>query len=195
VSFQSPLDLCDLCVLLNRFLEVGVRHFIDLTEPGELVPYDAILSEEALRTNITVTHERFPIPDLSVPRAAADLGEILLTLDRRIREGGTVFLHCWDGVGRTGLVVGCWLQEHSRTPDDALAELRQKWSTVEKIFRQPESPETTEQVNWVRTWPQRAKRIRSGDPLADRFTRPCDSPGCLVRSPKEASDFCLPIRP
>ena len=31
---------------INRFLEVGVRHFVDLTELGELVPYEAILSEE-----------------------------------------------------------------------------------------------------------------------------------------------------
>jgi ADP-ribosyl-[dinitrogen reductase] hydrolase len=145
---------------IAQFLKVGVRHFIDLTEPGELVPYDAILSEEALRTNITATHERFPIPDLSVPRAAADLGEILLTIDRRIREGGTVFVHCWGGVGRTGLVVGCWSQEHGRTPGDALAELSRKWSTVEKIFRKPESPETMEQLNWVRTWPQRRREAQ-----------------------------------
>ena len=32
---------------INRFLEVGVRHFVDLTESSELVPYEAILSEES----------------------------------------------------------------------------------------------------------------------------------------------------
>jgi ADP-ribosyl-[dinitrogen reductase] hydrolase len=145
---------------VNQFLDVGVRHFVDLTESGELIPYDSILSEEALRANVTVTYDRFPIPDLSVPRSAADLGEVLLTIDRRIREGGAVFLHCWGGVGRTGLVIGCWLQEHGRTPDEALAELRRKWSTVEKRSRRPESPETTEQVNWVRTWPQRRRDVQ-----------------------------------
>jgi hypothetical protein len=145
---------------VNQFLDVGVRHFVDLTESGELIPYDSILSEEALRANVTVTYDRFPIPDLSVPRSAADLGEVLLTIDRRIREGGAVFLHCWGGVGRTGLVIGCWLQEHGRTPDEALAELRRKWSTVEKRSRRPESPETTEQVNWVRTRPQRRRDVQ-----------------------------------
>jgi ADP-ribosyl-[dinitrogen reductase] hydrolase len=39
-------------------------------------------------------------------------------------------------VGRTGLVVGCWLQEHGRTPDDALAELSRKWSTVDRDYWQ-----------------------------------------------------------
>jgi ADP-ribosylglycohydrolase/polymorphic toxin system DSP-PTPase phosphatase-like protein len=98
--------------------------------------------------------------DVSVPRDAAHLGEILLTIDRRIREGGAVFLHCWGGVGRTGLVVGCWFQEHGRTPDDALAELSRKWSTVAKSSRKPASPEASEQVKWVRTWPQRRRDVQ-----------------------------------
>ena len=118
---------------INQFLEAGVRHFVHLTEPGELVPYDSILAEEARKASITPTYQRFPIPDVSVPWAAADLGEILLTIDRRIREGGTVYLHCWGGVGRTGLVVACWLQEHGRTLDDALAELRRKWPGIMNI--------------------------------------------------------------
>ena len=36
--------------------------------------------------------ERFPIPDVSVPRSAAHLGGVLLTIDRRIREG-VLFLY------------------------------------------------------------------------------------------------------
>ena len=39
-----------------------------------------------------------------------------MTIDRRIRERGAVFVRRWGGVGRTGFVVGCWLQEHGRTP-------------------------------------------------------------------------------
>src|SRR6201993_2259033 len=107
---------------IKRFLEVGVRHFVDLTGFGEydFVPYEAILSEESRAASITATYKRFPIRDRNVPRAAAHLSEILLTIDRRIREGGAVFVHCWGGVGRTGLVVACWLQEHGRTPIEAL---------------------------------------------------------------------------
>jgi hypothetical protein len=32
---------------LRRFLAAGVRHFIDLTETGELEPYAELLTEEA----------------------------------------------------------------------------------------------------------------------------------------------------
>ena len=58
---------------INRFLEVGVRHFVDLTEFGEyeFVPYETILAEESRAANITATYQRFPIRDISVPIDAA----------------------------------------------------------------------------------------------------------------------------
>jgi hypothetical protein len=36
-------------------------------------------------------------------------------------------------------------------------ELSLTWNTVEKSAWKPESPETPEQVSWVRTWPQRRR--------------------------------------
>ena len=69
-------------------------------------------------------------------------------------------MHCWGGVSRTGLVIACWLQEHGRTPDDALAELSRKWSTVAKSSRKTASPETVEQAKWVRSWPQRRRNAQ-----------------------------------
>jgi ADP-ribosyl-[dinitrogen reductase] hydrolase len=145
---------------IKQFLAAGIRHFIDLTKVDELVPYEAILSEEARNSSIQTTYQRFPIQDISVPSDSEHLAEILLAIDSRIREGGVVYLHCWGGVGRTGLVVACWLQEHGRTPDDALAELNARWSTVEKIYRKPESPETPVQVSWVESWPQRRRSVQ-----------------------------------
>src|SRR5271154_437920 len=142
---------------IKQFLAAGIRHFVDLTEDRELAPYEAILSEEALKSSINATYRRFPIRDNSVPRDSDYLAEILLAIDSRIREEGAVYLHCWGGVGRTGLVVACWLQEHGRTPDDSLAELSAKWSIVEKIYRKPESPETSVQVSWIKNWPQRRR--------------------------------------
>ena len=136
---------------INRFFEVGLRHFVDLTELGELIPYEAILSEESRAANITATYQRFPIQDISVPRDGEHLAEILFAIDRRLRLEGAVYVHCRGGVGRTGLVVACRLQEHGRTPNSALDELGAKWKTVKKSSLQPESPETPEQVDWVKT--------------------------------------------
>jgi ADP-ribosyl-[dinitrogen reductase] hydrolase len=153
---------------IKQFLAAGIRHFVDLTEFGELVPYDAILAEEAQNSSIKATYQRFPIPDISVPSDSDHLAEILSVIDRRISEGGAVYLHCWGGVGRTGLVVACWMQEHGRTPDDALAELSAKWSTVEKSSWKPESPETPAQVSWVKTWSRRQRSVQQLS-LRDRY--------------------------
>jgi hypothetical protein len=57
-------------------------------------------------------------------------------------------------------MVACWLQEQGRRPDVALTELSRKWGTVEKRSRKPVSPETTEQVNWVKSWPQRRTSVQ-----------------------------------
>ena len=146
---------------INRFLEVGVRHFIDLTEFGEsgLLPYEAILSEESRVAGIMTTYQRLPIRDNSVPSDALHLAKILFTIDCRIRHGGAVYVHCWGEVGRTGLVVACWLQEQGRTPKAALEELSTLWKTTEKgAWRK--SPETPEQVDWVKTWPQRRRSVQ-----------------------------------
>src|SRR5260370_41266282 len=41
------------------------------------------------------------------------LSAILDTIDGEIARGKAVYVHCWGGHGRTGVVVGCWLQRHA----------------------------------------------------------------------------------
>ena len=89
---------------IKQFLAAGIRHFVDLTEFGELVPYDAILSEETKIPSTKATYQRFPIRDISVSNDSEHLAEILSAIDRRISEGGAVYLHCWGGVGRTSSI-------------------------------------------------------------------------------------------
>jgi hypothetical protein len=66
---------------INLFFAARIRHFGDLTECGELVPYDAILSEEARNSGIKATYQRFPIPDINVPfdRARMKIGQLNLS--------------------------------------------------------------------------------------------------------------------
>jgi atypical dual specificity phosphatase len=66
-EYPGDKDLSKARKKINRFIEVGIRHFIDLTESGELIPYESILSEESRAARITATYQRFPIRDLSVP--------------------------------------------------------------------------------------------------------------------------------
>jgi ADP-ribosyl-[dinitrogen reductase] hydrolase len=135
---------------LRRFLAAGVRHFIDLTEVGELRPYAELLTEEA---GSRTSYERIPIRDVSVPEEPKTMAEIIAAIDRAIAEGGITYVHCWGGVGRTGLAVACWLQERGQTPDEALTDLADKWRLCAKSKKKSSSPETAEQVRWVKEWP------------------------------------------
>jgi protein-tyrosine phosphatase len=120
-EYPGALDLEEARAKLRRFLDAGVRHFVDLTEVGELKPYAALLVEEA--GSIETSYERIPIRDVDVPKEAQTMVKIIDAVDRAIATGGIAYLHCWGGVGRTGLAVACWLQDQGRTPDEALAEL------------------------------------------------------------------------
>jgi ADP-ribosyl-[dinitrogen reductase] hydrolase len=141
---------------LRRFLAAGVRHFIDLTEVGELEPYAELLTEEAASRT---SYGRFPIRDVSVPAEPKTMAEIIAAIDRAMAEGGVTYVHCWGGIGRTGLAVACWLQELGQTPDEALRDLADKWRSCAKSKRMPSSPETAEQVRWVKEWPVYRSRL------------------------------------
>ena len=52
---------------LEALLDAGIRSF-DLTEEGELLPYDDMLQELASARQIAVAYKKVPIPDMEVPR-------------------------------------------------------------------------------------------------------------------------------
>ena len=138
---------------LRALLGAGIDHFVDLTESHEgLEPYAALAEGEALHRGTTVVHARHPIADGHVPRTREEMAEILDAIDAALGDARTLYLHCWGGVGRTGTVVGCWLVRHGRTGNAALAQIAEWWQGMEKAYRQPRSPETSQQHAYVRDW-------------------------------------------
>ena len=139
---------------LKSLLSVGIDHFIDLTEPGELFPYTEIAEQEALHLGLTIRYERHPIIDVSVPHSPEQMSNILDAIDAALDDGWTVYAHCWGGVGRTATVVGCWLVRHGRTGDEALGQIAEWWQGMStgKVMDHPSSPETLEQREYVRSW-------------------------------------------
>lgn len=121
----------------------GVRHFIDLTGPGEMPPYAMLLPPGARYYN-------FPIRDHSVPDGAALMREILATLAAVRSEG--VYVHCRAGIGRTGITVGCYLRERGAGPDQAIVDLNRLWLQNARAARWPLVPETEEQEHFIRSW-------------------------------------------
>lgn len=127
---------------VRTLLHAGVTAFVDLTEEGELEPYSDLVAP--------ALHHRLPIRDISVPASTDQMARILDTIDRYVSESGLVYVHCWGGVGRTGIVIGCWLARRSGGRE-ALRMLQELWKECPKsIHRQ--SPETREQERYILDW-------------------------------------------
>jgi len=129
---------------IDALLRAGVTTFVDLTEEGELRPYTGLIGAAAW-------HRRFPVRDAAVPESPAVAAAALDAIDRGIEGGGRVYVHCWGGVGRTGVIVGCWLARHGFPGEAALARLRELWRQCPKSRRRP-SPDMWEQERYVLRW-------------------------------------------
>lgn len=136
---------------LETFLEAGIRTFINLTQPHELVPYEPILKDLIHTYEVMLVHHRFAIRDHGVP-SVETMGRILDTIDDAITSGSPVYVHCWGGIGRTGTVVGCYLVRHGLEPREALRRVNALYRTRPPSFYQPVSPETEEQCDFVLNW-------------------------------------------
>lgn len=139
---------------LQTYLDAGIDAFLDLTEEGELRPYEAELQQANANPKQPYLYQRMPIPDVSIPADREHMEQILSTLETWLHAGRNVYVHCWGGVGRTGTVVGCHLVNQGMTGDEALAKIAQLWSGMSpsKLKRRPVSPETQEQAEYVRQW-------------------------------------------
>ena len=136
---------------LDACLDAGLDTFINLTKPDELPPYITVLREEAKAYSRDVKVINLPIHDFGLP-THAEMVDILNHIDDALATGRNVYLHCWGGIGRTGTTVGCYLVRHGMTGDQALAQLTQWWEHDPRRAYYPRTPETDEQVKFVREW-------------------------------------------
>jgi atypical dual specificity phosphatase len=123
----------------------GVTHFVDLTELDSRLSYRP---QHAL-------HWRHPIADFGLPSVEA-MRLTLAAIDAGLACGGTVYLHCRAGIGRTGTTAACWMVEHGLAPEAALALLKHKFSAMVPGAPADATPETEAQRRFVRDW--RAQR-------------------------------------
>lgn len=140
---------------VDALLAAGIRDFYDLTQPQELIPYEALLYERAAAAGLpagAVRYRRFPVVDMDLPDAAT-LEAALAALAASYAAKRPAAVHCWGGIGRTGTVVGCHLQRtHGLSGEQALARIAEEWQTIPKRNRFPTSPQTPAQLAFVRSY-------------------------------------------
>jgi protein-tyrosine phosphatase len=136
---------------LALLIDAGIRTFIDLTETHELEPYETMLMGMASERQIDVAYHRISIPDVSIPSDPLHMKQILDTIDASLAGQQPAYVHCWGGVGRTGTVIGCLLVRRGAPGEEALEQLQALWSACTKSAWR-DSPETAEQLDYVRSW-------------------------------------------
>ena len=130
---------------IERMLHFGVKHFVDLTEEGELRPYSQLLPEG-------ISYQRFPIRDVSAPESLESVHSLIGDIEYLMEQDGYTYLHCWGGVGRTGTIVACYYARQALTDptiEYALGAMRSDFSKMPKSSYR-EAPETPGQIDFVR---------------------------------------------
>ena len=137
---------------LKRMHHFGVRHFVDLTEEGELRPYRQLLPSDT-------SYLRFPIRDVNVPKSVEAVHQLIDKMEYLMQQDGYTYLHCWGGVGRTGTIVACYEARQMEEPtlEKALAVMRSRFSKMPKASHR-KSPETQEQIDFVRRFVDSCKQ-------------------------------------
>lgn len=136
-----------------------ITHIIDLTAPSDELPrYADTLALQAPQ----ITRLSFPINDGDISSPPHMLA-ILDALSAAEHANHVVYVHCWRGTGRTGMVLACWLMRHGYTAAAALAQLAQ----IPEIRGLP-IPAYQVQIDFVMRWQepdavvaQRWRRIRA----------------------------------
>jgi len=132
---------------VQQIVSFGVRHFVDLTEEGELVPYAHLLPPG-------VSYHRFPIRDCDVPSSIEEAAYIVSRIYHLCTSfDGYVYLHCWGGVGRTGMMVACYLAETMEHPtyEAVMARLRKNFSMMPKAAHRV-TPDTHRQELFIQDY-------------------------------------------
>jgi hypothetical protein len=131
---------------LAALRQAGIDCFIDLTEEGEIPEYRHLLRPQD-------EYLRFEIPDMGVPNQVSVTMDLLLGLRMALGRGRGIYIHCRAGIGRTGLIVGCFLAEEEPSGKSAVKRLNRLWKQSARSLRWPKVPQTLEQIDYIHHWP------------------------------------------
>ncbi|GAM29129.1 hypothetical protein SAMD00019534_123050 [Acytostelium subglobosum LB1] len=97
--------------LLSSLLDANITLFVCLqleTELENFKPYKQDLIDMANERNLKIEFLHFPIEDGGVAASIEELADFIDLLLNKLKDHN-VYLHCWAGRGRTGIIAACLL--------------------------------------------------------------------------------------
>lgn len=120
--------------------EAGIDVVVSLLEPEEEVQL-VLEGEAAAAAASGVVFKPYPIPDRGVPASQESVAELASEIVDALNTGKNVAVHCRQGIGRSGLIVGGVLVAAGTDLTTALKAIEES--------RGIEVPETEEQRQWL----------------------------------------------
>ena len=160
-SYPGGPDLPSTQKRLQGLLDAGVHSVINLMAeeevlehaPGEhYVPYEDVLEKMGEKNGVVVEIARYAIEDGNT-LTEQEMELILDAIDAEIdgRDSPTL-VHCSDGNGRTGMVIGCYLARHGIAKGkEALTKIKEL-RACDSLLAGQKSPETMVEEKFILRW-------------------------------------------
>src|SRR5207253_275977 len=125
---------------LANWRREGVHTVLSLLTPEDQRVLDLVHEGREVEAN-GMEFWSFPIRDHDVPHSNVQLAKVLEALDKELESGNNVVLHCFAGIGRSGLVAACLLVTKGLDSKTAMKRVSDA--------RGIQLPETAEQRRWI----------------------------------------------
>lgn len=127
-------------MISSSFRWILPRLLAGAAQPGLLAPLErdlAFLRAQGIRHLLTLTEEplalppqsqdfsqlHFPVPDMGIPQPRHAAGACAW-IEERLQGGEAVLVHCKAGMGRTGVLLACFLVHRGEEAGRAITRVR-----------------------------------------------------------------------
>jgi protein-tyrosine phosphatase len=118
----------------------GVSHVVCLVPEEELARYGV---PELLAAYAAAGIELYHLPIVDQKRCSnQDMQSAVDWIEARLQAGAEVLVHCIGGLGRSGMVAGCFLKSRGATSEEAIREVRR--TRTERAIETPIQEEMVE---------------------------------------------------
>lgn len=124
----------------SAWREAGIDMVVSLLEPEEEAQL-VLEGEAAAAAANGIDFKPFPIPDRGVPASRESVAELATDIVDALDMGKNVAVHCRQGIGRSGMIVGGVLLSAGKDLATALRTIKESRGLA--------VPETEEQQHWL----------------------------------------------